>query len=45
VLTGYAESDLEAQACVTAVQGIKELGWIVGTNVPFKKEQCESKKP
>src|SRR6202158_2512482 len=34
VLMGYAESDLEAQACVTAfVQGFKELGWIVGRNV------------
>src|SRR5258708_11070997 len=33
-LMGYAESDLEAQACVTAfVQGFKELGWIVGRNV------------
>jgi hypothetical protein len=31
VLMGYAESDLEAQAWVTAfVQGFKELGWIVG---------------
>jgi len=34
VLMGYAESDLEAQAWVTAfVQGFKELGWIVGRNV------------
>src|SRR5437762_12702909 len=34
VLIGYAESDLEAQAWVTAfVQGLKELGWIVGRNV------------
>src|SRR5450631_4032819 len=34
VLMGYAESDLEAQACVTAfVQGFKELGWVVGSNV------------
>ena len=34
VLTGYAESDLEAQTWVTAfVQGFKELGWIVGGNV------------
>jgi putative ABC transport system substrate-binding protein len=34
VLTGYAESDLEAQAWVAAfVQGFKELGWIVGRNV------------
>ena len=34
VLMGYAESDLEAQAWVAAfVQGIKELGWIVGRNV------------
>jgi len=33
VLMGYAESDLEAQAWVTAfVQGFKELGWIVGRN-------------
>jgi len=30
---GYAESDLEAQAWVTAfVQGFKELGWIVATS-------------
>ena len=34
VLMGYAKSDLEAQAWVTAfVQGFKELGWIVGRNV------------
>src|SRR5262249_29515844 len=34
VLMGYAESDLEAQAWVTAfVQGFKDLGWIVGRNV------------
>jgi putative ABC transport system substrate-binding protein len=34
VLMGYAESDLETQAWVTAfVQGFKELGWIVGRNV------------
>src|SRR5262249_48042555 len=34
VIMGYAESDLEAQAWVTAfVQGFKELGWIVGRNV------------
>jgi putative tryptophan/tyrosine transport system substrate-binding protein len=34
VLMGYAESDLEAQAWVTAfVQGFKQLGWIVGRNV------------
>jgi putative ABC transport system substrate-binding protein len=34
VLMGYAEGDLEAQACVTAfVQGFKELGWIVGRDV------------
>ena len=34
VLTGYAESDLEAQAWVTAfVQGLKALSWIVGRNV------------
>ena len=34
VLMGYAESDLEAQAWITAfVQGFKELGWIVGRNV------------
>ena len=34
VLMGYAESDLEALAWVTAfVQGFKELGWIVGRNV------------
>src|SRR5262245_49740563 len=34
VLMGYAESDLEAQAWVTAfVQGFRELGWIVGRNV------------
>ena len=34
VLMGYAESDLGAQAWVTAfVQGFKELGWIVGRNV------------
>jgi hypothetical protein len=34
VLMGYAESDLEAQAWVTAfVQAFKELGWIVGRNV------------
>ena len=34
VLMGYAESDLEAQAWVTAfVQEFKELGWIVGRNV------------
>ncbi len=33
VLMGYAESDLEAQAWVTAfVQGFKELGWIVATS-------------
>src|SRR5207247_2781338 len=34
VLMGYAESDLEAEAWVTAfVRGFKELGWIVGRNV------------
>ena len=34
VLMGYAESDPETQAWVTAfVQGFKELGWIVGRNV------------
>jgi ABC-type uncharacterized transport system substrate-binding protein len=34
VLMGYAESDLEAQAWVTAfVQGFRDLGWIVGRNV------------
>jgi len=34
VLMGYAESDLEAQAWVSAfVQEFKELGWIVGRNV------------
>ena len=34
VLMGYAESDLEAQAWVTAfVQEFKELGWTVGRNV------------
>ena len=34
VLMGYAESDPEAQAWITAfVQGFKELGWIVGRNV------------
>jgi putative ABC transport system substrate-binding protein len=34
VLMGYAVSDLEAQAWVTAFgQGFKELGWIVGRNV------------
>ena len=34
VLMGYAESDLEALAWVTAfVQAFKELGWIVGRNV------------
>ena len=34
VLTGYAESDLEAQTWITAfVQGLKALGWIVGRNV------------
>src|SRR5258708_27097786 len=33
-LMGYAETALEAQACVTAfVQGFKELGWIVARNV------------
>jgi hypothetical protein len=31
---GYAASDLEAQAWVTAfVRGFKEPGWIVGRNV------------
>ena len=34
VLMAYAESDLEAQAWIKAfVQGLKELGWIVGRNV------------
>jgi putative ABC transport system substrate-binding protein len=34
VLMGYAESDLEARAWVTAfAQEFKELGWIVGRNV------------
>jgi putative tryptophan/tyrosine transport system substrate-binding protein len=42
VLTGYAESDLEAQAWVTAfVQGLKALGWIVGRNVSIDYRYAE----
>ena len=38
VLTGYAESDLEAQAWITAfLQGLTALGWIVGRNLGLSK--------